>query len=210
MLETVLEEPMNDTSRYSRRVDEAFALVAEAFRAKVRKRTAIPYLTHLMQVAVWVWENGGDEEQAVAALLHDYLEDVDGATAEDVAARFGDRVARLVLALSDTTERPKPPWEARKRRYVEHLKDEAAEVKLVSACDKIHNASRILEDFRREGDRVFERFTASKEQTLMYYRAVTHALGQGWDHPLVARLKGVVEEIHREAGVEAPADWSFR
>ena len=199
---------MSDQPRYGKRVDEAFALVAETFRNKIRKQTSIPYLTHLMQVAVWVWENGGDEDQFLAGLLHDYLEDIPDGTAGELGERFGERVARLVVALSDTTVKPKPPWEERKRNYVEQLKDEPAELKLISACDKIHNATRILEDFRDVGDEVFERFKPSKEQTLWYYRGVTDALGRGWDHPLVGRLRGIVEALHRETGIEAPEDWS--
>ncbi|MHC5039459.1 MAG: HD domain-containing protein [Planctomycetota bacterium] len=193
---------MDPKPAYGPRVDEALATVADAFRSIRRKQTDIPYLTHLLHVAAAVWENGGDEDQFIAALLHDVLEDIPEASAKNLEERFGARVARLVEALSDTTAHPKPPWEERKKAYLRHLRDAPAEVKLISACDKIHNATRILHDFRIEGDAVFDRFKASKEQSLWYYREVTEALAHGWDHPLVQTLRSIVESLHRESGVD--------
>ena len=178
---------------------DALSLVAEAFRSIPRKGTDIPYLSHLMQVAVWVAERGGTEDQILAALLHDYIEDIDGATEEGVANDFGPNVARMVAALSDSTGSPKPPWKERKVAYLEHLKGEAAAVKLVSACDKLHNATCILRDFRDIGDALWDRFTADRDQTLWYYREVVAALGTDWDHPVVAELNELVETLHREA-----------
>src|SRR5829696_6971427 len=95
---------------YSPRLDEAIALAVDAFRHETRKGTRVPYLAHLLQVMVLVAEHGGDEDQMIAAVLHDYLEDIDGASADSLRVRFGDRVTDLVVGLSDTTVRPKPPW----------------------------------------------------------------------------------------------------
>lgn len=191
---------MSSTPCYSPRLDEALALVTDAFRHKRRKSTEIPYLSHLMQVSVWVAERGGTENQIIAALLHDYLEDIEGSTADDLEASFGAEVAGIVVALSDATEIPKPPWKQRKLTYLEELRVEPPSVKLVSACDKLHNATCILRDLRTIGEAIWDRFSAEKAETLWYYRAVVEALGEGWDHPLVGELAAVVDTIHAETG----------
>ena len=185
---------------YSERIDDALAFVADAFRHQVRKGSGIPYLTHLLAVMVIVAEHGGDEDQMLAALLHDYLEDVEAGSAEVLEARFGARVAGWVVALSDTVVQPKPPWEARKRAYIEQLANESAELKLISAADKLHNARSLIRDHELVGDALWERFTASREQTLWYYRSVVAALGPGWQHPLLDELERTVAELVASAG----------
>jgi (p)ppGpp synthase/HD superfamily hydrolase len=185
---------------YSERLDDALRFVAHAFRHRVRKGTGIPYLTHLLAVMVLVAEHGGDEEQMLAALLHDYLEDIEGASTEEIDKRFGTRVARLVEALSDSTEHPKPPWEQRKRSYLEKLAREPAELKLVSAADKLHNARSLVRDFDDVGDALWERFTADRDQTLWYYKSVCTALGTDWEHPLLDELERTVAELCARAG----------
>ena len=139
---------------YSERLDRALALAADAFRHQRRKRTDIPYLAHLLQVLVTVAEHGGDEDQLIAAVLHDYLEDVSGSSASDLDRRFGPRVARLVVGLSDTTTWPKPPWGPRKQAYLSHLAHAPAELKLISAADKLHNARSIQHDLHVIGSEV--------------------------------------------------------
>ncbi|HUH05325.1 MAG TPA: HD domain-containing protein [Kofleriaceae bacterium] len=188
---------MGDAACYSRRLDRAIALATDAFRHTRRKDTDIAYLSHLFQVMVHVAEHGGDEDQLIAAVLHDYLEDIDGATSEGLEREFGPRVARLVAALSDATERPKPPWEDRKRAYLAHLRDAPAEVKLISAADKLHNAQSIRRDLELVGDQVWDRFTATREQTLWYYRELVEALAAGWTSRLLDRLRAEVDALHR-------------
>lgn len=190
--------------QYTERLDAALALAADAFRMHVRKASGVPYLTHLLQVMVTVGEHGGDEDQMIAALLHDYLEDVVEADADALERHFGRRVRHMVEALSDTTEHPKPPWEERKSRYLARLADEPHDVKLVSAADKLHNARTTLRDLRREGEATWSRFNASKAQSLWYYRSVVDALAHGWEHLLVDELREVVEALHEAASVEAP------
>lgn len=187
--------------QYSRRLDSALALVADAFRCKVRKASEIPYLTHLLQVMVIVAENDGSEDQMIAALLHDYLEDIEGATYEEVEERFGEGVARMVRALSDTENpKEKAPWESRKAAYLERLAREPPEVKLVSSADKLHNARSIRRDMKHLGDAVWDRFTGKKECSLWYYREIVKALGQNWAHPLLEELRTEVELLNEEAG----------
>lgn len=186
---------------YSERLDEALRFAAEQFRFRVRKGSGVPYVTHLLQVCCTVGEHGGDEDQMVAAVLHDYLEDVHGATVDELVTRFGPRVARLVSALSDSTTQPKPPWPERKQRYVAQLRVETPELKLISAADKLHNALCIVRDQRIMGDEVFERFSADKDQTLWYYRAVVDALGHRWEHVLLDELNDQVDRMHQLASV---------
>lgn len=189
---------------YGPRVGRALRFAADAFASRARKGSGVPYLTHLLAVTTLVMENGGDEDQICAAVLHDYLEDIPGATVEELEEAFGARVARIVRALSDATNaREKAPWKPRKLAYLAHLRDEPAEVKLVSAADKLHNARSILDDHRRMGDEVFSRFTAPREETLWYYREVVRALAHGFDHPLVGEVREAVRAMHRATGADA-------
>lgn len=189
---------------YGERVADALAFAAEAFAARSRKGTTIPYLTHLLQVMVTVGENGGDEEQMIAAVLHDYLEDIRDATRDELEARYGARVATYVEKLNNSTTHPKPPWEARKRAYIAMLREEAPDLKLISVADKLHNATSIVRDFERHGESVFARFSASRDQTLWYYRAVVDALATGFDHPVVDELRATVARMHALASVPYP------
>lgn len=187
---------------YGPRVGEALRFAADAFATHERKGTGTPYLAHLLAVAAMVMEHGGDEDQIVAAVLHDYLEDIPNASVEHVEQRFGARVARLVCALSDSVAAAeKPPWAVRKERYLARLRHEPSEVKLISAADKLHNARSIVYDYRAMSDQVFERFTASRDQTLWYYREVVRALAYGFEHPLIERLREAVRELHELARI---------
>lgn len=152
------------------RLTEAFELAARLHREQKRKGTEIPYLSHLMAVAALVQENGGDEDQVIAALLHDVPEDQGGeATLGDIRERFGDRVANIVAECSDTFEVPKPPWEARKQTYLDHLASASEETLLVSLADKVHNLGCILRDYRAHGENLWSRFKTGREGILWYY-----------------------------------------
>ncbi len=190
---------MPSTPLYGERFDRAVALAVADFRGVRRKGTDIPYITHLFAVAGFVGEHGGDEEQLCAAVLHDWLEDVPGAAPARLEAEFGPRVARLVAGLSDSVGHPKPPWRARKERYLAHLAAEPAELKLISAADKLHNCQCIRRDFATVGEPLWGRFSGGRDGTLWYYEAVAIALSEGWAHPLGRRLAAEVAELHREA-----------
>jgi (p)ppGpp synthase/HD superfamily hydrolase len=185
---------------YDARFGEALRFAADAFSRKERKGTGVPYITHLLAVTTTVMEHGGTPEQCMAAALHDYLEDIEGSSALELERSFGPEVARLVLALSDST-RPghKEPWKERKVRYLGHLKHADDAVKLVSAADKLHNASTIVRDQARMGDAIFDRFTASKDETLWYYREVIAALEHSWDHAILEELRREVRRMHHGA-----------
>jgi len=186
------------TDRFAR----AFSLAWEVHGRQLRKKTGIPYMAHVMSVCALALEHGADEDVAIAALLHDTVEDsVDGAaTQRTIAEDFGQRVARIVTACSDAIaipDKPKPPWRERKEQYLRHLDaDAGADVLLVSACDKLHNASSILADLRIEGDVVWERFTVTDpHEQLWYYTSVVEILQRRLPGPLSDALAGVVREI---------------
>jgi (p)ppGpp synthase/HD superfamily hydrolase len=185
--------------------DDAFTEARRLHGGQRRKGTDIPYIAHLMSVAAIVLEDEGSEDEAVAALLHDVLEDVPGeATVDYVRERFGDLVAEIVFACSDTTVQPKPPWRARKEAYIAHLEQAPAEVLRVSLADKLHNARAILYDLRTIGDSLWSRFTAaSAADQLWYYRSLAETFRRRKPGPLADELQRVVDEIEALAGPSA-------
>ncbi len=186
---------------YSERFDKAMLFTMKAFRYKSRKATPVPYMTHLLAVTALVGEHGGDEDMLIAALLHDYLEDIPHGSEEELRKKFGNRVTDMVLALSDTVVQPKPPWEERKERYLAKLASKAPDVKLISAADKLHNCSTIVRDHRVLGDAIFDRFKPTKEQTCWYYRSCLTQLSVGWDHPILLELSMWVGQLHTLARI---------
>lgn len=152
------------------RFADALGLASELHAGQTRKASQVPYVSHVLSVAATVLEFGGDEDTAIAALLHDAVEDCGGvATLDRIRCRFGDRVAELVLGCSDTTESPKPPWRERKVRYLEHLPRASREVLLISAADKLHNLICLLREERRHGSDLWSFFRAGREGTLWYF-----------------------------------------
>lgn len=186
------------TDRFSRALQLAYQL----HRSQKRKGSGIPYIGHLLAVTDLVLEDGGDEDQAIAALLHDAAEDQGGQpTLKLIRAEFGDRVADIVAACSDSTAILKPPWKARKEDYLRRLPAQPPEVLLVSLADKVHNARTILVDLQRQGDVIWQRFNGKKEGTLWYYRALCRAYEGLVDPVRLAELKRLVGEIEKLAGV---------
>ena len=173
---------------------------AKLHREQRRKGSKVPYVSHLLAVASLVIEHGGDEDEAIAALLHDAIEDQGGPAARDrILRRFGGRVAKIVEGCTDSQAIPKPPWEERKRVYIARIGEESRSVRLVSAADKLHNARCILSDYRNLGEEVWRRFEGRREGTLWYYRSVADALVHSGRTPLVDELERVVDEIERLA-----------
>jgi GTP pyrophosphokinase len=179
---------------------EALGFAASLHRAQMRKGTGIPYVSHLLAVASIALENGAGEDEAVAALLHDAVEDQGGApTLAEIRRRFGDRVADIVAGCTDTDVVPKPPWRGRKEAYVAHVAFASASVRLVSAADKLHNARSILADYRLHGEEVWGRFTGGRSGTLWYYRALVNAFLAHGSSPLLDELERTVAELERLA-----------
>lgn len=162
------------------RLVEGFRFAVEKHAGQPRKgRPEIPYVNHLLQVAGLVLEHGGDVDQAVAGLLHDVVEDC-GVALEVLRHDFGPEVARIVQACTDTAAGDNParkgPWKERKTRYLEHLREADAAVLLVAACDKLDNLRSLLADLHADGPETLERFNATPQQTLWYYRSVSRIM----------------------------------
>jgi (p)ppGpp synthase/HD superfamily hydrolase len=184
------------TRRLGERFHQAFLFAATSHGEQTRKKTTTPYIAHLMSVSALVLEAGGDEDLAIAALLHDVVEDCGGKPVlEEIERRFGARVAHVVAGCTDSDSYPKPPWRQRKETYLEHLRTADADVRLVSAADKLHNAREILRDYRSEGEPVWQRFGGQREGTLWYYRALVEELRRTPGNPLVDELQRVVADL---------------
>ena len=191
----------------SPRFDEALVHASRLHAGQLRKGSAVPYVAHLLAVTAIVLEHGGGEDEAIAALLHDAVEDQGGpATRAEIRRRFGERVAAIVDGCTDAETVPKPPWRARKEAYVAHLAHASPAVRLVSAADKLHNARAILADYRRLGDGLWERFNGGREGTLWYYRALADAFRGVDSTPLIEELERTVRELERLAAAKPEAD----
>ena len=188
------------TKVVTRRFIEALGYAARLHARQVRKRTARPYVGHLLSVTSIVIEYGGDEEMAIAALLHDAVEDQGGLPRlREIRHKFGARVARIVDGCTDAYTEAKPPWGDRKLAYIQRVAGEPADVRLVSAADKLSNARETLHDLRVHGDSVFEKFEGKKEGTLWYYRALVEVFRKAGSNPLVDELDRVVSELESAA-----------
>jgi len=188
------------TERFEEALDYAFRLHA----GQMRKKTGRPYFGHLMGVAALVLQYGGDEDLAIAALLHDAVEDCGGRPRlEEIRAKYGERVARIVEGCTDSFEedpKEKRPWRQRKEEYLAHVRGADADTRLVSAADKLHNVREILMDYRADGEAVWSRFSGGRDSSLWYYRALVGAFRDAWTHSLVDELNRAVTELERISG----------
>ena len=179
------------------RLSEAVSFALLIHANQTRKGGDIPYISHLLGVASLVLEHGGDEEQAMAGMLHDAIEDQGVAHEETIRERFGPRVAAIVRDCTDADVLPKPPWRARKEAYIAHLEIVGAEALLVSCADKLHNTRAICTDLRRHGLTVYSRFTGGEDGTLWYYRTLSKAFLRLMPGALSAELAEAVREMDR-------------
>ncbi len=163
---------------------------------QMRKGTDIPYVSHLLAVAALVMESGGDQDEAIAALLHDAVEDCGGRPVLNaIRSRFGDQVADIVDGCTDAYTEPKPPWKARKEQYLSHLETASESILLVSNADKLHNARAILADYREIGEQLWERFNAERDETLWYYSELSSLFARRRPSRLSEELEGIIAEL---------------
>lgn len=198
---------MTDTARppLGESFERALVFAVNAHRHQIRKGSGIPYVGHLLGVCSLVIEDGGSEEEAIAALLHDAVEDQGGEPMlAEIRMQFGDSVSDIVLACSDTTEERKPPWRTRKERYLAHLEDQSQSVLRVSLADKLFNARAILRDYLEVGDVVWSRFRAGRDAQLWYYRALADAFARLLPGRMALDLRETVTELERLVGEAVP------
>jgi (p)ppGpp synthase/HD superfamily hydrolase len=190
---------MVEPARLTERFERALVYACQIHGGQLRKGTTTPYIAHLLAVAATVLEYGGNEDLAIAGLLHDSAEDQGGrGRLQDIENRFGPRVAKVVRACSDSladtnSGERKPAWELRKQVYVEHLKSADSDVLRVSLADKVHNARAILRDLRNPeiGSAIWSRFGQPREKTLWYY----DSLADVFRHVLPGQLSNELREI---------------
>jgi GTP pyrophosphokinase len=182
----------------SERFDRALLYAVHVHGGQVRKGTTIPYVAHLLGVAALVFEDGGEEDEAIAALLHDAMEDQGGRPRlNDIRGRFGETVASIVEACTDAETIPKPEWLERKRKYLRHLRDVSDPAVLrVAMADKLHNARATLADVRRDGAFTLERFNGGQSGTVWYYACLVNVLSAKKPGSLSDELGRVVRELH--------------
>ena len=193
---------MNQTDKpiLSDRFSEALVYATQLHAHQVRKGSAIPYISHLLGVTALVLEDGGNENQAIAALLHDAIEDQGGeATYLAIKEKFGDIVANIVKECSESTTIPKPPWKERKLASLEHIRQANPSVRRVMLADKLHNARSILADCHRYGntDTVWLRFKGGREGTLWYYNSIAEIVRQTQANFLETEIIRTVETLNQ-------------
>ena len=153
-------------------------------------------MSHLMAVTALVMEAGGDEDLAIAALLHDVVEDCGGEPRmTEIQRKFGKRVAHVVDGCTDTDESPKPPWRERKERYLKHLSHGDADTRLVSTADKVHNLRSIVRDYREVGEQIWKRFNGKREGTLWYYQSLATEFRRKSPNRLTPELERALSEM---------------
>lgn len=189
---------------YSERFDDALVFAHTIHRQQVRKGSEVPYIHHLLSVTALVGENGGDEDQVIAALLHDSIEDCIGEVPdirEQIDARFGAIVLEIVEACTDADEDPKPPWRERKEAYISSLRAKPVghPALIVSLADKLHNSRSILTDYQRLGEQLWSRFRGGREGTLWYYRELADVFREKQMGALGGEFERVVQAVHRRA-----------
>ena len=185
------------------RFQQALIYAAQVHDGQSRKGgESIPYLAHLMSVAALVLENGGGEDEAIAALLHDAIEDRgDRTNIEELRERFGDQVAFIVDACSDTDQRPKPPWQGRKQAYIDRMQTAPVAVLRVACADKVHNARSTLSDLHVYGPATWGKFGSTVEQQLWYYQTLSELFSRRLPGPLSDELARLVAEITERAAI---------
>jgi (p)ppGpp synthase/HD superfamily hydrolase len=181
---------------YSEHFQDALIFAAKLHQAQVRKGTSIPYISHLLSVCALVIENGGKEDQAIAALLHDAAEDQGGESVlVEIQKRYGDAVANIVADCTDAWTEPKPPWRQRKEAYLASLPAKPPVSLLVSLADKVHNVSAILNDHQALGDQLWTRFNGGHEGTIWYYQSLSDVFNAKLPSPLTRRFSDLVTQL---------------
>jgi len=180
------------------RFESALLYALNLHRNQYRKQTDVPYFSHLLGVTSLVLEDGGDEDEAIAALLHDAVEDQGGIkTLEKIRLKYGERVAAIVDGLTDSYVMPKPPWKQRKTEYIRHLSNASISVIRVSLADKLYNARSILRALLRGERNVWNRFNGGKEGTIWYYQSLLNEFRKVSNSPMVKELEITLNEVNK-------------
>lgn len=187
---------MSQNNKLGPRFEDALVYATRIHSNQTRKQSDVPYIAHLLGVTALVLEDGGDEDEAIAALLHDTVEDQGGLrTLEEIRIKFGDKVARIVEFCTDAYAQPKPAWRNRKESYLTSIESGDSSAWRVALADKVYNARATLQDVQREGDKAWDKFNGGKEGTLWYYRELLNQFGKVYRGELFDEFKEIVEKL---------------
>lgn len=187
---------MGKRIEFTSRFERALLLTYQLHAGQSRKGSHVPYISHLLAVCSLVIEDGGDEDQAIAALLHDAAEDQGGRkTLSLIKRHFGERVAVIVEGCSDTLEYPKPAWKTRKENYLTNLNTASDDILRISLADKLHNARSILFDLTSQGEIIWNWFNGGKEGTLWYYHSLEEIFNRRFTSPMVEEFMETITRI---------------
>lgn len=190
------------------RFEDALLYATRLHANQMRKRSSVPYVAHLLGVTSLVLEDGGSEDEAIAALLHDAVEDQGGLeTLEEIRIRYGSAVADMVLEVSDSKSEPKPPWQQRKQAYIASIQNASPAAIRISLADKVYNARSILRDVRETGESAWNKFNGGKEGTLWYYEQLIQAFQKHGSRYLLSELIRIFEQLKALSG---PGDSRYK
>ncbi|MFN6559457.1 MAG: HD domain-containing protein [Nostoc sp. ChiSLP01] len=180
--------------------EEALIYATRLHANQTRKISGVPYIAHLLSVAALILEAGGTEEEAIAGLLHDAVEDQGGkSTREEIRQRFGETVVAIVDGCTECDTYPKPPWSERKKRYLENLRHASPSVRRVSLADKLHNARSLLADLRQHGSSIWKEFKTGKEGTLWFYQQLQEVYNATGCDFMSEEFLRVVEQLYNQS-----------
>ena len=184
------------TAKSTTKFEQALIYATQLHANQTRKVDKIPYISHLMSVSALILEAGGSEDEAIAGLLHDAVEDQGGkATREEIRQKFGETVVEIVDGCTETDITPKPPWKQRKIDYIDNIRNGSDSVKLVSLADKLHNARSLLIGYRNKGDKLWDYFSGSKEDKLWFYGELLEIYQQGNINFMTVELERILQEL---------------
>ena len=193
-----MNKTLPSTNKLTERFEQALVYATQLHGKQIRKGSGVPYISHLLSVAALVLEDGGNEDEAIAALLHDAIEDQGGdKTRQEIRAKFGDKVVSIVNGCTDAEVIPKPPWQERKQKYIEKIRHASPEVRRVSIADKLHNARSILADYHRGDTDIWSRFKGGKEGTLWYYRSLIEVSRQAGTNYLTEECDRIFRQLEQ-------------
>jgi (p)ppGpp synthase/HD superfamily hydrolase len=188
-----------NTVKLTDKFESALIYATRLHANQTRKISGVPYVAHLLSVAALVLEAGGTEEEAIAGLLHDAVEDQGGqSTRDEIRQRFGETVVTIVDGCTESDTYPKPPWEERKKKYLYNLRHASPSVRRVSLADKLHNARSLLADYQQHGSSIWNQFKAGQEGTLWFYQQLQQVYSASGSDFLTQEFSRVVQELGNE------------
>lgn len=185
--------------KLTERFESALVYATRLHANQTRKISGVPYISHLLSVTALVLEAGGTQEEAIAALLHDAVEDQGGKPIrDDIRQLFGETVLAIIDGCTEWDTPPKPPWQERKQSYVNNLRSASPSVRLVSLADKLHNSRSLLADWQQYGDVIWTNFSAGREKTLWFYQSLVQVYQQTGSDWMTQEIERVVNQLCQE------------